>query len=125
MIEAAALVGVKQRYAALGPRLDERRRRLMVAAEAVTLGPRGVAAVARATGVARTTIMRGVKELQEPEPIADERCDDRVLDGSEAVDKDFYACSPISKVLVEPVTRGDPESPLRWTCKSVRHWPTN
>ena len=120
VVEAAALAGVKQRYAALCPRLDERRRRLMVAAEAVALGPRGVAAVSRATGVARTTIMRGVKELQQPEPIAEERVRRAGAGRKRAVDKDPTLLADLEG-LVEPGSRGDPESALRWTSKSLRN----
>jgi hypothetical protein len=119
VVEPAALAGVKQRYAALSPRLDERRRRLMVAAEAMALGPRGVAAVSRATGVARTTIMRGIKELEQPEPVAEERVRRLGAGRKRAVDKDPSLRGDLEG-LVEPGSRGDPESSLRWTSKSLR-----
>ena len=119
MVDAAALEGVKQRYAALSPRLDERRRRLLVAAEAVALGPRSVAAVERATGVARSTIRRGIKELHEAEPIAEARVRRPGSGRKRTVDKD-PTLRPDLEALVEPGSRGDPESSLRWTSKSLR-----
>ena len=119
VIDAAALAGVKQRYAALSPRLDERRRRLMVAAEAIALGPRSVAAVERVTGVARSTIIRGIRELREPEPIAETRVRRPGAGRKRAVDKDRTLLADL-EALVEPGSRGDPESALRWTSKSLR-----
>jgi transposase len=119
MVDAAALAGVTQRYAALSPHLDERKRRLMVAAETVALGPGSLAAVSRATGIARTTIMRGIKELDRPVEIAEERVRRPGAGRKRAVDKDPTLRSDLER-LVEPGSRGDPESPLRWTCKSTR-----
>ncbi len=119
MVDAAALAGVKQRYAALSPHLDERKRRLMVASETVALGPRSLAAVSRATGLARTTIARGVKELQQPDEMAEERVRRLGAGRKRAVDKDATLRGDLER-LVEPGSRGDPGSPLRWTCKSTR-----
>ncbi len=119
MVDAAALAGVKQRYAALSPHLDERKRRLMVASETVALGPRSLAAVSRATGLARTTIARGVKELHQPDEMAEERVRRLGAGRKRAVDKDPTLRGDLER-LVEPGSRGDPESPLRWTCKSTR-----
>ncbi len=119
MVDAAALEGLKQRYAALSPHLDERRRRLMVAAETVALGPRSLAAVSRATGLARTTIMRGISELEQPEPIAEGRVRREGAGRRRAVDKDPTLRGDLER-LVDPGSRGDPESPLRWTSKSTR-----
>jgi transposase len=119
MVEAGTLAGVTQRYAALSPHLDERKRRLMVAAETVALGPGSLAAVSRATGLARTTIMRGIKELDQPVEIAEERVRRPGAGRKRAVDKDPTLRADLER-LVEPGSRGDPESPLRWTCKSTR-----
>jgi transposase len=119
VVDAAALAGVKQRYAALSPHLDERKRRLMVAAETVALGPRSLAGVSRATGMARTTIMRGIKELHQPDELAEERVRRPGAGRKRAVDKDPTLRGDLER-LVEPGSRGDPESPLRWTCKSTR-----
>ncbi len=119
MVDAVALAGVKQRYAALSPHLDERKRRLMVAAETVALGPGSLTAVSRATGIARSTIMRGVTELQQPEPISEGRVRRQGAGRKRAVDKDPTLRGDLES-LVDPGSRGDPESPLRWTCKSTR-----
>ena len=91
----------------------------MVAAEAVALGPRSVAAVERVTGVARSTIIRGIKELREPEPIAETRVRRPGAGRKRAVDKDPTLLADL-EALVEPGSRGDPESSLRWTSKSLR-----
>ena len=91
----------------------------MVAAEALTLGPRSVAAVEHATGVARSTIRRGIKELAEPEPIADARVRRPGAGRKRAVAKDPTLRTDL-EALVEPGSRGDPESSLRWTSKSLR-----
>jgi transposase len=119
VVDAAALAGVKQRYAALSPHLDERKRRLMVASETVALGPRSLAAVSRATGLARMTIARGVKELHQPDEMAEERVRRLGAGRKRAVDKDPTLRGDLER-LVEPGSRGDPESPLRWTCTSTR-----
>jgi hypothetical protein len=88
VVDAAALAGVKQRYVASSPHLDERKRRLIVAAETVALGPRTFAAVSWAAGMARTTIARGIKELHQPEEMAEERVRRPGAGRKRAVDKD-------------------------------------
>jgi len=110
---------VRERFAALAPYLDERLRRLVAAAEAKALGRGGAAAVARATGVSRRAIALGLKELQEAPAVAPERVRrpgggrKRLVDIDAALQRDLEA-------LLAPYSRGDPQSPLRWTCKSVR-----
>ena len=102
----------------LGPFLDERQRRLWAAAEAQSLGWGGITAVSEATGLAKGTIRAGIEEIQ-----AGVTPDDRVRRKGagrkrlEALDPDLIKALD---ALVEPVTRGDPQSPLRWTCKSLR-----
>lgn len=112
---------VAQRFALLAPSLDERRRRLLAAAEALALGRRSISRVARATGLSREVIAAGIAELQTP--VADRLAPDRVRrrggGRKRAVDRDPTLRTDLER-LVEPVTRGDPQSPLRWTCKSVR-----
>ena len=112
--------GIRRRYQALAGAADERVRRLVVAAEALALGWGGQVAVARATGVARTTIQQGIRELQRPEVRAGKGRIRRPGGGR----KRTVATDPTLREdlerLVEPTSRGDPESPLRWTCKSVR-----
>ena len=114
---------VRKRFELLTPLLDERLRRLVTAAEAAAIGYGGVSAVARATGVSRRTIHAGLEELHttNPEqPTTPLRRVRRPGGGrKKTVDKDPMLRSSLDG-LVDPVTRGNPEGPLRWTCKSVR-----
>jgi len=108
---------IRERFSAVAPFLDERGRRLVAAAEAFAAGYGGIAAVAIATGVAPSTIGRGLKELAQDEP--SERIRRPGAGRKPTISKDPTLLSDL-EALVEPTTRGDPESPLRWTCKSVR-----
>ncbi len=99
--------------------LDERSRRQLVAAESKAWGQRGVSAVSRATGVSRQVIRQGLAELQQPVVHPPGRIRRPGGGRKKAVEKDPTLAAELEK-LVEPTTRGDPESPLRWTCKSVR-----
>src|SRR6266480_495767 len=108
---------IRERFSAVAPFLDERGRRLVAAAEAFAAGYGGIAAVALATGVAPSTIGRGLKELAQDEP--SERVRRRGAGRKRTISKDPTLLSDL-EILVEPTTRGDPQSPLRWTCKSVR-----
>jgi DDE family transposase len=109
---------IRERFSAVAPFLDERGRRLVAAAEAFAAGYGGIAAVAMATGVAPSTIGRGLKELAQDEP--SERVRRPGAGRKRTISKDPRLL-PDLEALVEPTTRGDPASPLRWTCKSVRH----
>jgi len=112
--------GIRQRYQTLAGVVDERMRRLMVAVEALAIGRGGQTAVAQATGVSRTTIQQGIRELQQPELRAGKGRIRRSGGGRKSgVVLDPSLREELER-LVEPTTRGDPESPLRWTCKSVR-----
>ena len=92
----------------------------MVAVEALAIGRGGQTAVAQATGVSRTTIQQGIRELQQPELRAGKGRIRRSGGGRKSgVVLDPSLREELER-LVEPTTRGDPESPLRWTCKSVR-----
>jgi transposase len=110
---------VRRRFSAVAPALDERQRRLWAAAEAKALGYGGVSAVARATGITRPTIHAGLKELATGSVLPAGR-----IRRTGAGGKSLIATQPGLKAaldaLVEPTARGDPESPLRWTCKGVR-----
>jgi transposase len=114
-----ALSGIKKRFGALSRLLDERSRRLVAAAESLAFDRGGISAVSRATGVSRPVIRQGIAELKNPQTTWRGRVRrpgggrKRIADRDTAVVRDL-------EQLVEPVTRGDPESPLRWTCKSVR-----
>ena len=101
------------------PFVDERSRRLLAASEARAAGWGGIAAVAAATGVAPSTIGRGIKELERGEDLIEGRVRQRGGGRWATVAKDPTLLTDLM-ALVEPTTRGDPESPLRWTCKSLR-----
>ena len=114
---------IRQKYEALKPFLDERVRRLWAGAEARVLGRGGIATVAAATGLSRDTIRAGMQPAQgEGKALA-------ALTGARLrrvgggrkrlVDKDVTLLRDL-EALVDPVTRGDPQSPLRWTSKSTR-----
>ena len=113
---------IRRRFKLLEENLDERMRRLVAAAEAEALGFGGTSVVARATGVSRRAIRRGLLELrQAASPRPAQGAAIRRPGGGR---KKTVAVDPTLKTdlerLVNPTTRGDPESPLRWTCKSVR-----
>jgi hypothetical protein len=112
---------IRQVFAALSPSLDERMRRLLAAALAQVLGRGGITRVSRATGVARSTIGRGLTELAEPPtvPPADQRIR-RPGGGRKPLTQTDPTVLSDLEALVDPVSRGDPESPLRWTAKSTR-----
>jgi len=102
--------------------MDERSRRQWAAAEASELGWGGVTAVARATGLSRTTITAGLRDLELP---ARQRAVEgmrvrRPGGGRKPLTETDPGLVAALEALIEPVTRGDPESPLRWTCKSTR-----
>ena len=124
---------VRVKFQALGPVMDERLRRQWAASEAMSLGRGGVTAVARATGMSRTTIGTGVRELrqrergEEDEPALQARAAGRARRAGGGR-KPLSATDPglVTDLdgLVEPTARGDPRSPLRWTCKSTRRLAT-
>jgi hypothetical protein len=113
---------IKQRYDLLSPFLDERQRRLYLAAEAKAIGYGGVSTVSRVTGVSRNAISAGYEDFEQAKR-------GRVISGrirregggrKRTIEKDPKLKTDL-EALIEPVTRGDPESPLRWTCRSVRN----
>jgi len=112
---------IATRFNCLEVTFNERSRRLWAAAEALALGRGGVSAVHRATRISRTTIHEGIKELGAPEKLHAQQGKTRGEGGGrkKAVDKNPKLLGDLC-ALLEPVTRGDPESPLKWTCKSLR-----
>jgi transposase len=118
-MKAETEAAIKQRYERVAPALNERTRRLVAASEAITLGRGGISAVSRATGLSRQVISQGIKELQDEEPTSSGRIRRKGGGRKKLVEKDPQLGVDLEH-LVEPVTRGDPESPLRWTSKSVR-----
>ena len=114
---------IKQRFSQLEAWLDERTRRLWAAAESAAHGRGGISLVARASGVSRRAIAVGLAELRKkPDRSQRRRLPIRQKGGGrkKASLKDPNLLVDLEKLL-EPVTRGDPQSPLRWTCKSVRN----
>ena len=100
--------------------LDERTRRLVAAAEASAIGHGGVTLVAQASGLSRGTVIRGIAELKTaPKPARGQRIRRKGAGRKRTVDQDVTLKRDL-EALVEPVTRGHPETPLRWTCTSVR-----
>jgi len=111
--------GIRARFTLLMPDLDERRRRLFAATEARTAGYGGIAAVSRATGIAVSTIGRGLKELATAAQLDADRVR-RPGGGRKPLVATDAALLDDRLALVAPSERGDPMSPLRWTCKSLR-----
>jgi hypothetical protein len=109
--------GIGERYARLAPHLDERQRRLLAASEVQAAGWGGLAAVARITGIARSTIGRGLDDLADGSVLG-ERVR-RVGGGRKSVARSDPSLIADLERIIEP-TRGDPERPLRWTTKSLR-----
>ena len=110
---------IKRRFESIAPFLDERLRRLFAAAEAMAIGYGGPSVVSRETGVSRAAIASGLKELKEPEKIDTQGIRKKGGGRKRSVEKDPTLKEDLENLL-ESVTRGDPESPLLWTCKSVR-----
>jgi Rhodopirellula transposase DDE domain len=110
---------IRVRFEALAPALDEQGRRRFAAAEALAAGPGGVSAVMRATGIARSTIRRGLDELADEDTPEGERVR-RSGGGRKPLSATDASLIDDLRSLVEPETRGDPQSPLLWTCKSLR-----
>jgi hypothetical protein len=113
------LAGVRNRFRALEGVLDERSRRLLAAAESNAWGVGGISAVSQVTGMSRPVIRQGLKELSEPAIHPAGRIRRPGGGRKKAREKDPTLVADLEK-LVEPTTRGHPESCLRWTCKSVR-----
>lgn len=110
---------IESKYRGLCDELSEFTRRRWAAVEAASLGRGGVTAVSAATGLAHSTIRRGIRELDASDalPIGRQR---RTGAGRKRVDVVDRGVKATLEHLVEPDSRGDPQSPLRWTCKSTR-----
>ena len=112
------------RLAGLLPRLNERDRRLALATEAKSWGRGGIAAVYQATGASKTTIRRGIADLDADADTADAGRIRARGGGRKRADVANPGLKDALESLIEPGTRGDPESPLRWTTKSTRRLAT-
>lgn len=124
MISQEIVDAIQTKYNALKVELDERGKRIWAATEAISLGYGGVVAVCKATGIAESTIRIGRREMKQDKPVL------RKHDGNRRfrkkgggrpllVQKDVELLGMLDS-LVDPLSRGDPMSPLRWTCKSTR-----
>jgi hypothetical protein len=113
---------LRRKYRAVAPGLTERSRRLWAASEAAAVGHGGIALVERATGISRPTISRGMREVARGAhaTLPPERTRRAGGGRKRALEKDATLGADL-EALVEPTTSGDPDSPLRWTSKSVRH----
>ena len=115
----ADIGGITARFETLKSQLDERSRRLVAAAESQAIGKGGISVVARATGISRPVIRQGIADLKNPATLAAGRVRREGGGRKRAVVKDASLRTDLEGLL-EWTTRGDPEAPLRWTCKSVR-----
>ena len=122
MQDVTAIQRIEMVYKLLNPLMDERLRRQWAAAEAKSYGWGGIQAVRSATGISVNTIRKGLEELSERET-------DPGLERSQRVRREGGGRKRLTELdpglqtalegLIEPTTRGDPQSPLRWTCKST------
>ena len=119
MPDASVVEWIREKYTALSQDLDERGRRRWAATEARSLGWGGTAAVAEATGISDRTIRKGIRELDDPHAVPANR-QRRVGAGRKKREEEQPELIDELESLVEGGTRGDPMSPLRWTCKSTR-----
>ena len=109
---------LRQKFRAAWPHLDERTRRIMAASEAVSLGYGGVSIVSRACGLSRKAIHKGLHELEKGEPLVGRVR--RAGAGRKSITQSDPELVQALEELIDEQTRGDPESPLRWICKSTR-----
>jgi len=111
--------GLQAKLASLWPLLDERTRRLMAAGEARAFGHGGIAEVKRACGLSRKTIAKGIREIDAGPALLPGRIRRPGAGRKKITHHDPRLVAALDR-LIDPDTRGDPETPLRWTCKSTR-----
>jgi transposase len=119
MPEANVVAWIRAKYSSLFSELDERGRRRWAATEALSLGRGGITAVAAATGLSDRTIRNGIEEIAATASLNPGR-QRRPGAGRPPREAEQPGLSETLEALIEPATRGDPMSPLRWTCKSTR-----
>jgi hypothetical protein len=120
--DATTVERIRQKFRALLPMMDERLRRQWAAAEAVAVGWGGVTLMSSATGLARNTIAAGIEELEHRQAHPQEAVEVRIRrpgGGRKPLTQTDPGLQQALEALVDPVTRGHPQSPLRWTCKST------
>jgi hypothetical protein len=112
-------MSLRQKFSGVWPLLDERSRRLMAASEALSLGYGGVSRIRQACGLSRKAIAKGIREIAEGNAMSGRIR--RPGAGRKSIVEHDPRLLVSLEGLIEPVTRGDPESPLRWICKSTRN----
>jgi hypothetical protein len=119
MVREKTICGIQEKFKLMLPSFTERTKRLWCAVEARQLGWGGVCIVQQATGVSKPTIIKGIRELNKPVELTP--LQSRQKGGGRKKLMAHYPDIPdVLETLIDPVMRGDPESPLRWTCKSTR-----
>lgn len=113
------VISLRRKFSGVWPLLDERSRRLMAASEALSLGYGGVSRIRRACGLSRKAIAKGIREIADGNTIPG-RIRRSGAGRKNIVERDPKLLASLER-LIEPGTRGDPESPLRWICKSTRN----
>ena len=114
---------VAEKYVRLSSMMNEKLKRRWAACEAMSLGRGGISAVAQATGISRTTIRKGIQEIEQEYPELSEEVGSRIRrpgGGRRSLTEGDRNLQSDLKKLVEPATRGSPTSPLLWTSKSTR-----
>jgi hypothetical protein len=119
MPDSRVIEWIRQKFANIAQDLNERGRRRWAASEAISLGRGGISAVADATGISDRTIRNGILELNDPNPLPADR-QRRHGSGRKSRGDEQPGLATALEKLVEPDSRGDPQSPLRWTCKGTR-----
>ena len=122
MQNAAITHRIAEKFETLSAMMDERMRRVWAASESPAYGWGGIQAVSLATGMSPHTIRRGLVELADRPARANARLPERLRvagAGRKAATEANVELAAALERLVDPVTRGDPQSPLRWTCKST------
>jgi hypothetical protein len=117
---SGAAQSIQQRYEGLLPVLNEQALRRFAATEAQAYGHGGVSVVSRITGIARSTICRGMKEIAQKRQLEAGRIRQRGGGRKAKLAEDSTLLADLEH-LVEPATRGDPMGVIRWTSKSLRH----
>ena len=119
MSKDAIIRGIREKFRLMSPTFTERTRRHWCAVEASQLGWGGISLIQEATGLSIPTIRKGIKELEEVVELSP--LQSRLPGGGRKKLIEYYPDIPdVLESLIDPVMRGDPESPLRWTCKSTR-----
>src|SRR5579859_2194853 len=122
MQDAATTQRIAEKFESLSTMMNERMRRVWAASEARAYGWGGIQAVSAATGMSPHTIRKGLAELMDRPARMDNRRFERLRaagGGRKSATKANVELAAALERLVDPVTRGDPQSPLRWTCKST------